>query len=148
VGPRFDILEACLPRSRLVKSDWTDCRWWLRCFRWRYVIGTITYVVLRLFFRPLHGRGYRFHEVALSKGAFQAIWDKLGAPGEADREWELFAGVAFDHGLVRKNYEGIHEWGAMRDWFLVLAPIGVIANFLAYPDQFSAFMAWFGPSRR
>jgi hypothetical protein len=80
-----------------------------------YIIGTITYVVLRQLFRPLNGRGYRFHEIALSKGDFQTIWDKLGAQGTADRERELFAGVAFDHGLLRKNYEGIHEW-CVRHW--------------------------------
>jgi hypothetical protein len=30
----------------------------------------------------------------------------------------------------------------MRDWLLLLAPIALVIYFLAYPDQFSAFMAW------
>ena len=30
----------------------------------------------------------------------------------------------------------------MRDWLLLLAPIALIVYFLAYPDQFSAFMTW------
>jgi hypothetical protein len=32
----------------------------------------------------------------------------------------------------------------MRDWFLVLAPIAAVTYFLTYPDQFRAFMTWFG----
>jgi hypothetical protein len=30
----------------------------------------------------------------------------------------------------------------MRDWLLLLAPIALIVYFLAYPDQFSAFVSW------
>ena len=30
----------------------------------------------------------------------------------------------------------------MRDWLLLLTPIALVIYFLAYPDQFSAFMAW------
>ena len=30
----------------------------------------------------------------------------------------------------------------MRDWLLLLGPIALIVYFLAYPDQFSAFVSW------
>jgi hypothetical protein len=30
----------------------------------------------------------------------------------------------------------------MRDWLLMLAPIGLIVYFLMYPDQFSALVDW------
>jgi hypothetical protein len=32
----------------------------------------------------------------------------------------------------------------MRDWLLVVAPIAAVTYFLAYPNAFRAFMAWFG----
>lgn len=30
----------------------------------------------------------------------------------------------------------------MRDWLLLLAPVGLIAFFLVYPDEFVAFITW------
>jgi len=30
----------------------------------------------------------------------------------------------------------------MRDWLMLLAPLGVIFYFVVFPDHFSAFMAW------
>lgn len=30
----------------------------------------------------------------------------------------------------------------MRDWLLLLTPIALIIYFLAYPDQFVAFIGW------
>jgi hypothetical protein len=30
----------------------------------------------------------------------------------------------------------------MRDWLLLLTPIGLIIYFLVYPDQFTAFITW------
>jgi len=30
----------------------------------------------------------------------------------------------------------------MRDWLLVLGPVILIAYFLVFPDQFSAFVHW------
>jgi hypothetical protein len=30
----------------------------------------------------------------------------------------------------------------MRDWILLLTPIGLIAFFLVYPDEFIAFINW------
>jgi hypothetical protein len=77
-----------------------------------YVIGTCTHFVLRLI-SPLFG--IPFHEVALSYDAFGQVWKKLDAHGEPDRSKELFAGVAFDHGILRNTYEGVHLW-LIRRW--------------------------------
>ena len=30
----------------------------------------------------------------------------------------------------------------MRDWWLVLLPIGIVLYFVVFPDQFSAFIVW------
>jgi hypothetical protein len=30
----------------------------------------------------------------------------------------------------------------MRDWLLLLTPIGLITYFLIYPDRFTAFIRW------
>ncbi len=83
-----------------------------------YVIGTITYFVLRLFFRyrPRRWGKSRFHEVALSEDAFREVWEqRLHAIGKPDRWKELFAGAAFDHGILRKTHEGVHLW-LIRRW--------------------------------
>ena len=79
-----------------------------------YVIGT--YFVLRLFFRyrPQCWGKSRFHEVAMSCGAFKRVWGKVGY-GNSNRSQELFAGVAFDHGIIRESHKGIHEW-LVRRW--------------------------------
>ena len=76
-----------------------------------YVIGTWTYFVLRLIFlcRSHFWGGPQFHEVAMSCGAFKRVWGKVGY-GSSNRSQELFAGVAFDHGIIRESHKGIHEW--------------------------------------
>jgi hypothetical protein len=35
--------------------------------------------------------------------------------GSSNPSQELFAGVVFDHGIIRENYKGIHEW-LVRRW--------------------------------
>jgi hypothetical protein len=30
----------------------------------------------------------------------------------------------------------------MRDWLLVLVPVGVVVYFLAYPSEFTKFLGW------
>jgi len=32
----------------------------------------------------------------------------------------------------------------MREWLLVLAPVALVTYFLIYPNEFRAFMGWFG----
>jgi hypothetical protein len=81
-----------------------------------YVIGTLAYFFLRLLFRcRLYFGKSRFHEVAMSDDAFKQVWKILGASGVPDRLQELSAGVAFDHDVLRKNHEGIHQW-MFRRW--------------------------------
>jgi hypothetical protein len=83
-----------------------------------YVIGTFTHFLLRQFFlwRPRSWGKSRFHEVALSDNPFKWIWERVGAPpGKSDPEQQLFAGVAFDHGVLRKDWEGVHQW-LLRRW--------------------------------
>jgi hypothetical protein len=85
-----------------------------------YAIGTFTQFVLRLIFRfrPHSWGKSRFHEVALSDKSLEQVWGLIGAPPgkpERYRSQELFAGVAFDHGFLRKDWEGVHQW-LFRRW--------------------------------
>jgi hypothetical protein len=89
-----------------------------------YVIGTITHAMLRFFFPffvvnrwcysadetlPL------FHEAGLHERDFEKVWRRINAFGEARRKDELSAVVAYDFGVLRKNYEGVHQW-LVRRW--------------------------------
>jgi hypothetical protein len=83
-----------------------------------YGIGTCTQVVLRLIFRfrPLSWGKSRFHEVALDDDSFERVWEKIvEAPRKSDRALELYAGAVFDHGILKKHREGVHEW-LFRRW--------------------------------
>jgi len=81
-----------------------------------YVIGTTTYVLLRLAFIVGARRGYGSgsHEIALSKEAFLLVWDRIGAPGEPDHTRMFFAASTFDHDVLRRQHKGIHQWIARR----------------------------------
>jgi len=82
-----------------------------------YGIGTITQFLLRLIFclKARFWGGFRFHEVALSDDSFKRVWDQIGAPGKPDRALELYAGAAFDFGVLRTHRKGVHEW-LFRRW--------------------------------
>lgn len=82
-----------------------------------YGIGTCTQFVLRLIFRfrPHSWGKSRSHEVALDDDSFKRVWDLIGAPGEPDPSLELYAGAAFDFGVLKKHREGVHEW-LFRRW--------------------------------
>lgn len=83
-----------------------------------YVIGTCTQLLLRLIFwcKAWLLGGSRFHEVALSDDSLKRVWDLIGAPpGKPDRSKELFAGVAFDFGVLKKDCEGVSQW-LFRRW--------------------------------
>jgi hypothetical protein len=82
-----------------------------------YIIGTCAHFLLRLAFlyRPQRWGKSRCHEVTLSDEAFAQIWKKLGASGQPDRGQELFAGVAFDHDILRESHLGVHRW-IFRRW--------------------------------
>jgi hypothetical protein len=89
-----------------------------------YVIGTITYAVLRFFF-PLFMLScwcyYQddtlplFHEAALRQRDFERVWGRINARGKPRRSDELSAVVAYDFGVLRKDYEGVHQW-LVRRW--------------------------------
>jgi hypothetical protein len=83
-----------------------------------YIVGTITYVLLRFAFilRPMHKP--RFHEVAMSAEALKEVWKRINAFEASESEQrrrELFAGAFFDYVVLRKEYEGVHEW-LFRRW--------------------------------
>ncbi len=105
-----------------------------------YVIGTVTYFVLRGLFRlpslisrnsenvdsrmlrclrrlvDVNWRISRTHEVSLPKETLGDIWNRFGLSLPADfQRQELSAGVAFDHGILQKEYVGIHRW-LFRRW--------------------------------
>jgi hypothetical protein len=82
-----------------------------------YIFGTIGYFFLRLLFRfrPKKWGKSRFHEVAFSEDSFKKVWKRFNPSETPDRQQELSAGVAFDHGLLRGDYEGIHRW-LFRRW--------------------------------
>jgi len=82
-----------------------------------YVIGTTTYVILRVAFMiaARFGRGFGSHEIALSDESLGLIWQKVGAPGEPNRSAMFFAGSTFDHDVLRKEHEGVHRW-IVRRW--------------------------------
>jgi len=82
-----------------------------------YVIGTTTYVILRVpFMIAAHfGWGSGSHEIALSDESLGLIWRKVGAPGEPDRSRMFFAGTTFDHDILQKKHKGVHRW-IVRRW--------------------------------
>src|SRR5579862_1319647 len=80
-----------------------------------YIIGTITYVLLRLLFPFIKGTRHHFHEAAVSKESLKIIGKKIGALGHLTPQQELLAVVAFDHGVLKKDWEGIHQW-IVRRW--------------------------------
>ena len=89
-------------------------------FAFGYIIGTLTYAVLRLFFclKACCG-GSRYHEAGFSHSALENIWLRTGHPGAKDLkqelEQELSAVVVFDFGIIREKYIGVHEW-LVRRW--------------------------------
>jgi hypothetical protein len=93
-------------------------------FAFGYVVGTITYFILVVLFRlraMLSPGKSRFYEASLSNDALENVWVTLHCgtaddPHEMDkRKQELFAVAAFDHGLLRENYRGVHLW-LVRRW--------------------------------
>lgn len=92
-------------------------------FAFGYVVGTITYFILVVWFRlwGLRPGKSQFYEASLSNDALEQVWVTLHC-GAADdrhemnkRKQELYAVAAFDHGVLRENYRGIHLW-LVRRW--------------------------------
>ena len=82
-----------------------------------FVIGTLTYVTLRLafFLKARFLGGSTCHEISFSDHVLEHVWRRVEAPGKPDRRQELFAGVTFDHGLLRAQHEGVQRW-VVRRW--------------------------------
>jgi hypothetical protein len=84
-----------------------------------FVIGTITYVMLRGSFRLvsfLRRRGPRQHEIGLSENTLNVLYDKLLIPGDSRlRVNEIYLGVTFDHGILQTRQNGVHRW-IVRRW--------------------------------
>ena len=85
-----------------------------------FLIGTINYVVLRtiayIFYRC--GKGSGCHESILPSQTIDRIWKLLQPNGGCKNNQQLFAAVTFDHYILKKNREGIHEW-LRRRWSAV-----------------------------
>jgi len=82
-----------------------------------YVIGTTTYVLLRLAFivAARFGYGSGSHEITLSDEVLRLVWGRIGAPGEPDRTKMFFAGSTFDHDVLQEEHKGVHQW-IVRRW--------------------------------
>jgi hypothetical protein len=87
-----------------------------------YIFGTLNHLLLRLLFETgyqLRLSDSRFHEVALSGPMLNQVWAKLRADPTASekerRNKELFVGAAFDHDVLQRDHEGVHQW-MFRRW--------------------------------
>ncbi len=84
-----------------------------------FVIGTMTYVLLRLSFLAVSvfTGGPRQHEAGLTEDTLTTLRRTLrlfDGPGR-NRADELYITVAFDHGVLRTLNDGIHNW-IVRRW--------------------------------
>jgi hypothetical protein len=82
-----------------------------------FLIGTVTYILLRLLALAFYarGKGSGCHEVAVGGRTIDRIIDILGAKTICKRNQQLFIAVTFDHETLSKNSKGIHKW-LMRRW--------------------------------
>jgi len=118
-----------------------------------YVIGTITHSLLRLLFligRPSWTQT-RSHEVALRDDRLSSIL----AIFKVEKTWyqpedQLYPGVAFDFGILAKEYEGVHRW-LVRRWNAfsigITSIAGLILSFvIGYCALHICFeVAWWAP---
>jgi hypothetical protein len=86
-------------------------------FAMGYVIGTTSYVLLRLPFIVAFwfGWGYGSHEIRLPATDLALVWARINAPGPPDKNQEFVAGATFDHDVLRRDHEGVHRW-LVRRW--------------------------------
>ena len=100
-----------------------------------YIFGTVGYFLLMIVF-CVSGKFRKkswFHEVALSDASLERIWKTLKAPGTPNRCQELFAGVVFDHGILRKSHVGVHRW-LFRRWNAVsIGATSLCSLILSFP---------------
>jgi hypothetical protein len=109
-------------------------------FAFGYIIGTLTYAILRLLFclKAWCCGGSRYHEAGFALSDLKNIWKKTGHPGADDPQQELWkqeisAVVVFDFGIIRANYEGVHQW-LVRRWNAVsIGATSVVGLLLSFP---------------
>lgn len=106
-----------------------------------YVFGTATYWALRVCFMASPKSVSRFHEAAFSNETLGAVWKSLGraAPERMAAEQALYGVVAFDYGILREQFPGIHEWLTRRWSGFAVAAISVTALLCSF-----AFGLWIG----
>jgi hypothetical protein len=106
-------------------------------FAFGYVIGTLTYAILRLVFcvKAWCCGGTRYHEAGLLP-KLENIWLRTGHPGPIDNQQELSAVVVFDFGIIRGKYEGVHQW-LVRRWNAfsigMTSAVGLLLSFAIGP---------------
>jgi hypothetical protein len=100
-----------------------------------YIFGTVTYLFLRRFFFCLSQGKFQFHEVALPDHKSKDIWKRLNILNP-DPQQLLFAGVAFDHGIVREEHEGVHQWSVRRWSAFNIAANSICALIFSIPFGF------------
>jgi hypothetical protein len=81
-----------------------------------YLLGTVTYFILRglRWLKACCCGGSRNHEAALSRHSFVRVWKKVHSE-KPHWDQELSAVAAFDFGVIKEKYEGVHLW-LMRRW--------------------------------
>jgi hypothetical protein len=115
-------------------------------FAFGYIIGTLTYAVLRLFFRIKAWccGGSRYHEAGLLSHLGN-VWPRTGHPGAIDPQQELSAVIVFDFGIIRGRYEGVHQW-LVRRWnaFSIgtTGVAGLLLSFVIGHWMFSISFRW------
>jgi hypothetical protein len=107
-------------------------------FAFGYIIGTLTYAILRLLFwlKGLCRRSSRYHEAGFSSESLKNIWLRTGHPSPTDTQQEvqeLSAVVVFDFGIIRGKYKGVHQW-LVRRWNAfnigMTSAVGLVLSFI------------------
>ena len=107
----------------------------LALFPLGYAIGGISYVLLRLAFEIAHKcrLGLGSHESYFPRELENVLWQALAMPGRPSGLDLFFAGVVFDHCILRDEYTGVHKWLFRRWSAFNIAVASTIALLLSLP---------------
>ena|ERR1700733_4360151 len=103
-----------LPSQPIAGSVVTLAGGGIALFASGFVIGTLTYFVLRGICGFPFRKSSKQHEVRLPTKTLEDLWTKLNVPGEFNESDELYLGVTLDHGVLLERHKGVHEWLARR----------------------------------
>ena len=103
-----------LPNQPIAGSLVTLAGGGIALFASGFVIGTLTYFVLRGFCIIRFWNCNKQHEVRLSTETLRLLWARMNVPGEFKGSDELYLGVTLDHGVLLESHKGLHEWLARR----------------------------------